>query len=421
MIYRDLPRLIRSILALLPLVAFLLHFGVAFLSSLRNKRRLPTGVVAMTMALLSLAHLFILLSYEEEESFAAELLDSFPNAISVAISVFLFASGLCFFVYFAYRRRHYLSLTSFQNACDAMETGVCFYKDDGTLLLTNRYLISFCERYLHGTLLNANGFLSRLESGQWDGKSILLGGKKAYQANDGEVFVLSFSSHEINKKKVNEFSITPVGELYRLSVATRKSNEELKESNKRLRRLGKEIARLKKEEENLIVKKRIHDDLGGLLLYARSCLDKDLNEEEKEALLNFLEKESRQAVSLEKKEVGEGLLDDLMKAGEEIGVAVLFEGDEVKPEEEVFVYEAAKECLLNAYRHGKAKTMKVVFRKESDATLLSISNDGVLPSGEVKEGSGLSSLRSLVESNGGKMKIETSPKFELKIKMERKL
>ena len=415
--YGDFPHHVRDLFAILPLLSFLLFFSAGILGAFRTKRKLFTMLLSALLSLISLGFVFVHICYDKKMVFALSLIDPMPVWLVIALDVLLLLLGAALFSYLAYRKKKQLSLTSFQDAYDAMPLGVCFYDEDGTLLLTNRFLLDFSDHYMSYYLMNAKEFIRRLENGEWEGRSVPFEGGKAYQRNDGEVFVLFTSEKLMEGKKVYELSLINVTELYQLTLETKRSNEELQKSNARLRRLGKEIASLRKEEENLLAKKRIHDDLGGLLLYAKSCLDKDLSEEEKEALLVYLEKEAKEAVSLEKKEIGEGLFDELKKAGEDIGVEVSFLGDSVPPSEEKFVYEAALECLLNAYRHGKAKHMEVRYAQKEGGHELVISNDGSVSGGKVKEGSGLGSLHSLVSNRGGSMKIDTSPKFAVTITM----
>ncbi len=419
MSYGDIPHNFRDLITLLPLGAFLVFFCCVILSTLRRKRKFLSFALSSFFSLISFFCVFLLVCYDKKIDFALNLINVFPSWLIIAFESFLFLSSVFLFVYLLLRKRRLLSLTSFQDAYDTMPLGVCFYDDDGTLLLTNRFLLDFSDIYMDYYLMNAKEFIKRLEEGRWAGKSIPFEGGKAYQRNDGKIFVLSFSEHLMNGSKVNELTLSDVTELYNLTAETKQSNEELKKNNERLKKIGKEIASLRKEEENLLAKKRIHDDLGGLLLYAKSCLDKDLSEEEKEALLVYLEKEAKEAVSLEKKEIGEGLFDELKKAGEDIGVEVTFAGDEIPVSEEKFIYEAALECLLNAYRHGKAKHLEVSYVQKEAGHVLVISNDGSVIGGKIKEGSGLGSLRSLVENRGGTMKIEPSPKFAVTITMGR--
>ncbi len=417
MSYGDLSNHVRDLLALLPLGASLISFSCAILSSFRRKRKALTLLVSSFLALFSFLWLFVLICYDKRLELATNLLDSLPCWLIIASEASLFLVSASLLVYLVVRKRKLLSLSSYQDAYDAMPLGVCFYDEEGGLLLTNRFLLDFSDRYMDYYLMNAKEFVKRLEEGRWAGQSIPFEGGRAYQREDGEVFVLSFSEHWISEKKVNELTLSDVTELYRLTEEAKASNEELRWSNQRLKQIGKEIASLRKEEENLLAKKRIHDDLGGLLLYAKSCLDKELSPEEKEALILYLEKEAREAVSLEKKEVGEGLFEELKRGGEEIGVEVVFSGDPVPQREEKLIYEASLECLLNAYRHGKARHMEVNYVKKEGGHVLTISNDGSPREGKVKEGSGLGSLRSLVENKGGSMKIVSSPKFSVTITM----
>lgn len=417
MSYGDLPERLRDLLALLPLAASLISFSSAILASFRREKKALLLLASSLLAALSFICLYFLVCYDKGLEFASSLIDGLPWALSVALEAFLFLSSAALFLFLAASKRKSLSLSSYQDAYDAMPLGVCFYDEDGALLLINRFLLDFSDACMGYYLMNAKEFVRRLEEGRWAGESIPFEGGKAYKRKDGGVFVLSFAEHLIDGKKVHELTLSDVTELYRLTEEAKASNEELRRSNQRLKRIGKEIVALRKEEENLLAKKRIHDDLGGLLLYARSCLDKELSPEEKEALIAYLEKEAREAVSLEKKEIGEGLFEELRKAGEGIGVEISFSGEAIPYKEEKLVYEASLECLLNCYRHGKATRLEVNYVKREGGHALAISNNGASPEGEIEEGSGLASLRSLVENRGGSMKIVTSPKFLVFITM----
>ncbi len=417
MSYFDLPRLLRDFLTFLPLLSFLFFSSSFIFGCSRRKGRALVLVFSSFFSSLSVFSVYLHLCADHKEGFALALLSSFPAWLLVSLDFALFLGGAAFFFYLAKAKRSLLSLSSYQDAYDALPLGVCFFDTEGRTLLLNRFLMDFSDRYMSYYLMNAKEFIARLKQGEWAGKSVPFEGGEAYKSDDGEVFVLSLKEHSLHGKRVSELILHNVTELYELTLATKQSNEELRKSNERLKALGKEIASLRKEEENLLAKKRIHDDLGGLLLYAKSCLDKDLGEEEKEALLLYLEKQAHEALSLEKKEIGEGLFEDLKKAGEDIGVKVFFSGDPIPQNEEKFVYEAVRECLLNAYRHGKATCLETTYIKKEVGHELIISNNGRLKEGEVKEGTGLEALHRLVENKGGSMAISTSPKFTVAIRM----
>ena len=53
--------------------------------------------------------------------------------------------------------------------------------------------------------------------------------------------------------------------------------------------------------------------------------------------------------------------------------------------------------------------------------MIRYTNDGMVPPGPVTEGGGLSTARRKVEAAGGRMKIETSPRFILTMIFEREV
>lgn len=46
-----------------------------------------------------------------------------------------------------------------------------------------------------------------------------------------------------------------------------------------------------------------------------------------------------------------------------------------------------------------------------------VTNNGSVPAGEIREGSGLTSLRLMVEKAGGRMRVEAFPRFRLMIQI----
>lgn len=67
------------------------------------------------------------------------------------------------------------------------------------------------------------------------------------------------------------------------------------------------------------------------------------------------------------------------------------------------------ECLTNTVSHANGHLLNVNVKDN----LIKITNDGTHPKGIIKEGGGLSSLRSLIEKENGKMIVNSEPQFEL--------
>jgi hypothetical protein len=63
----------------------------------------------------------------------------------------------------------------------------------------------------------------------------------------------------------------------------------------------------------------------------------------------------------------------------------------------------------------KANTLYVDFGEDPYAYCVSIYNDGLLPTGPIREGGGLSALRKHAERIGGQMEIQSVPRFILTV------
>ena len=79
------------------------------------------------------------------------------------------------------------------------------------------------------------------------------------------------------------------------------------------------------------------------------------------------------------------------------------------------------EALTNAVRHAGAKQLWIDVEETETEYIIQYTNDGMVPAGPVAEGGGLSTARRKVEAAGGRMKIETSPRFVLTIIFEREV
>lgn len=107
---------------------------------------------------------------------------------------------------------------------------------------------------------------------------------------------------------------------------------------------------------------------------------------------------------------------ELMQAAKTIGVKIVFDG--IRPtgkRAKKIVVTAAVECMTNTASHAKGDEMYVTINECGASLELIIKNNGLPPAEEMKEGGGLSSLRALVEREGGTMIVKSLPEFELKI------
>jgi signal transduction histidine kinase len=71
--------------------------------------------------------------------------------------------------------------------------------------------------------------------------------------------------------------------------------------------------------------------------------------------------------------------------------------------------------LTNAVRHGGAKQLWIDVEETTTEYIIRYTNDGIAHNSPIKEGGGLSTARRKIEAFGGRMHIQTGPRFMLTI------
>lgn len=74
-----------------------------------------------------------------------------------------------------------------------------------------------------------------------------------------------------------------------------------------------------------------------------------------------------------------------------------------------FLFNSVKECITNGIRHGGATAFYIEAHRYENGVSLLVSDNGSGPSGEMREGYGLKSMREKAEEFGGSMRISGEP------------
>ena len=300
---------------------------------------------------------------------------------------------------------------SVKEAFDHLPSGVCFFNKNGTVTLCNyqMYRVFFA---LTGKDLQCLPELQEVLN------SDIIEGRRDHDIfllNDGSAW--RFSQEQITTQDGNTYTqvtASDVTELYRKQKELEQDNKKLEEYAERIRRLSSNIIALIREEEILNMKMRVHDDIGRSVIATRQFLQQGKPMEELDLTV------WKNAVRLLKhdNELGEGqdAVNELMNAAYGIGIKVVIDGEfptNIAATE--ILLSAIRECMTNAVRHAVAKELYVRLVCNDHTASVSVTNDGALPDGEIVEGGGLTSLRILVKKNGGTMKVNTAPRFELTV------
>lgn len=325
--------------------------------------------------------------------------------LSICYIAFIYISDLRF-------RKNNLSQTSIKESLDKLPTGLCFYYENGKIVLVNSTMNNLCHKIIGKDLQNAKLFWEMLEKGNVlpEIKQIEKENQQSYRLLDGKVWTFS-------KTKLNEMmQIVAIEstELSDINQELKQSITELSNINARLREYGDQVDDLTRTRERIDIKAGIHRELGqALLLTKKYILD---NSNNSDALIYIWKKNIEMLTNESYLSNDETLLSELLESARNSGVTIKITGELPKNKKQYnLCIIAAIECLVNGVRHADANTIYITIKENKNEIFITYENDGKLPNSDIIEGGGLSSLRYRANRLGGKLTVEAKPRYSLTI------
>ena len=422
--YITAPYVVQTLISILYFSLIIFSLCIAFLCSHHKHKYVFFIIESMITIFFSILLIGCLTYFDIDDISKLDPLSTFAVSIPVSIDFLLLSLftllNLFITIVLIRNRKNTISKMSIKEAFDDLPCGICFYEASGVTRLVNSKRNDFSIRITGEYLLNGKKFISILTDENIKRNSLSHQDEKEYIISlDDHVYSFRRREHQLSDKSLYEIIATDITRKHQLSRELNKKNKELSSFNKRMRQYGETIEELTIEKETLSAKRNIHDKLGKLLILSRQSLDKDRTEEEKEVLLSTW-KNTLIAFESMKENESNDTYDELFKAAKDIGISIIFCGR--RPESRKGKKIAAKaiiECMTNTIKHAKGNEVYVSFKERNRFIEIQITNNGEQPKEEIKEGGGLSSLRLLIEREGGSMKIISFPRFEMNITIEK--
>ena len=422
--YITAPYVVQTLISILYFSLIIFSLCIAFLCSHHKHKYVFIITESRITIFFSILLIGCLTYFDIDDISKLDPLSTFAVSIPVSIDFLLLSLftllNLFITIVLIRNRKNTISKRSIKEAFDDLPCGICFYEASGVTRLVNSKRNDFSIRITGEYLLNGKKFISILTDENIKRNSLSHQEEEEYIISlDDHVYSFRRREHQLSDKSLYEIIATDITRKHQLSRELNKKNKELSSFNKRMRQYGETIEELTIEKETLSAKRNIHDKLGKLLILSRQSLDKDRTEEEKEVLLSTW-KNTLIAFESMKENESNDTYDELFKAAKDIGISIIFCGR--RPESRKGKKIAAKaiiECMTNTIKHAKGNEVYVSFKERNRFIEIQITNNGEQPKEEIKEGGGLSSLRLLIEREGGSMQIISFPRFEMNITIEK--
>lgn len=270
--------------ALPGLVSALLMFGL-FMVLCGNICVLFSNLRRKSFLFGTVAFLFVLLNGTMMILFSADVRsrkhDYPPSAASrwlcekpVIFIMLLFVLMAAFLSYAIIREMGYRKIvvtrSAIKESIDHMTTGLCFYVENGRVVLANHRMNQLCYTILGYDLQNAVHMWENLKKGNLQSgiSRLSIGDQPSFRLQDGTVW--TFSREEL--QDVWQITAADTTRLHSLAEELKEKNIALERFNQRLKQYGNDVEDLTREKERLGTKSRIHSELGQTLLATRSYL-----------------------------------------------------------------------------------------------------------------------------------------------------
>ena len=318
--------------------------------------------------------------------------------------------------------RNTLTKSAIKESADYLPMGLCFFTEEGFILLSNWKMEQICQELTGKDLQNGNVFWSRLSRDQITNHAEPVWHERTHclRMKNGEIWSFERQLLKMDKKNVWQLAAVNISELYQLSQQLKRENSQLTEMNQRLRQHGENMDAYVRSREILETKIQIHKEMGQALLASRAYLAQTESVIEKESV----RKRWEYVVLLLKKEAeiseGKNEWKQFVKTAEDAGVKIIVYGDIPTAEKTLeLLMTAAAEALTNAVRHGGADQLQIEIQHDTRWHIF-FTNNGKKPESIVTEGGGLGSLRIRLEEVGGSMNIFIKPEFVLAVTLPEK-
>lgn len=434
-VFNDLPTMARTFLLCLE---FLILWLTMMLLAESVYQRMYRGFSVFFFLIVIVNYIFFQLCLDEKYRMDLWVVIAYIAAM-ILFDIFIIRKGI------KYRQENF-TVISVKQGLDAMEEGICFYTENGLPQFTNKYMNDVSLAISGRTIVDASGFWNDLQRGYIDKKCRIITSIDDMVIVKTPEKVCAISNRDIGGE-LKEMVMVDITSEYGTFEELLGKYESLEQQQERLKEYNKNVTQATIERELLNAKIHIHDELGEILLAAKRFIqNKDREEKAAKEIRNIKTAEAetngapgrgdidRRTVTelwlknlsllgVEREQTEEDEYAEIYRAASDIGMKIEVTGE--LPQEgkaKSVTASAMHECLTNTFRHAGGDTVyvesvKVIENtetgKNSSGYILTFTNNGKPPEGDIEERGGLKSLRKMAEDAGFDMKIETAGGFKL--------
>ena len=311
-------------------------------------------------------------------------------------------------------RRQHISAMSVKEAFDKLPAGLMFYSGAGIPVMVNETMQRISRELFDESIGDAEAYWDSIRSKRTDDE--VPEDKAIVKGRDGKVYSFNRNMLKVKGADVYELTAVDISDEYELSRELAVSQEKARGLNIRLKALMGTIEYVTMNRELLQLKTSLHDNIGQCILIAKRYMYSP-ESVDKQRMLDFWRDNIRHMTNDEPEE-WELPYYVISKEADRLGIKLNIIGELPSESRLIPVVDAAISVHIgNTLKHADGTEATVAVQITPEGYVISFSNNGRQPEGEIKEKGGLKNLRSQVEGVGGKMEIISTPGFEMRISL----
>ena len=309
-------------------------------------------------------------------------------------------------------RIKHLGFNAIKESFDRLPTGVCFFDRTGSIVLCNRRMYQL-SRFLLDSDMQHLGEVQEALSAPARGIVRTPDIDNTYRFPDKTVW--RYEKTEVTDRygvSYIQLTAADVTDLQRALVQLTVESKKLQEDAEKLKQLSDNAGALAREKELLDAKSAMHDGLAACITLTKQYITGEFDGMDAGVVCREWEKviAFRDTIRLPARK-------KLLDSAKASGVTVRIRGQEPTDGEAELLYTAMQVCLNNAIQYAKATEISANIWENQDSYTVVIRNNGKPPEKEITEGGGLTNLRHRIENSGGKMTVQSLPRFALAIEI----
>lgn len=397
------------------LILFVGSLAVLF-SFLMDKRRVAPVIIVLLNLLMTGLVIVVLMDcgkyFSDQRVYRAFQIAMFEVPYQIYLMVELISCVALFAMVIegAKYRTDNVTPDSIQQAIDALPDGISISSKDGIVRLSNLKINTLSRALTGKVLTNAELFWDAvIKNGKEQGGSFLV------DIPDNEVWLFTKEDLRIDDADYDQITSMNVTERYKIIRELEEKHGHLQDIRRRMKEVSDLSGDMFIAQEEADARAALHNQLGQVLLMGRYYINhQDITDPK---MVYAATRQMNQFLLGEAKEPYQGEEDSIIQAvsmAGSIGIKVIMNGPAPENNDvRKILFKAITECAANTIKHAEGNTVTVNMSADNGRTLISITNNGKPPKGEITESGGLLSLRRDVENLGGSVQIESEPEFNL--------